>query len=256
MKYLILVMIALGLFAFAATSGIAIGGLVGYWSFDEETVSKDKVEDLSDNGNDGVINGNPEVVEGKFGQALNFIAGENYVEIPHSETLDRTDQITLAAWINPGRTTPWQSPLGKGGGKFNWCYSFYIEPDATMTFELGIIRQGDTPNAIGVGNHSVEVGTWYHAAGTYDGKTIKFYVDGNLEATTDVEGTIYSLETPLKIGRRFEPTQGIYAGMVDEVMIFSKALTDAEIKEIMQPLESAVTLNDKLTTTWGLIKGQ
>jgi len=69
--------------------------LVLYLPFDEGT--GDIAKDGSGNGNDGVLNGKPKWVEGKYGSALEFDGKTNYVEVPFSDTLNITENLTRAA---------------------------------------------------------------------------------------------------------------------------------------------------------------
>ena len=68
--------------------------LVLYFTFNE--MEGNKVKDLSQYGNHGEIKGKPKVVEGKEGQALEFTNPNDYVEVPHSDSLNITEEITIA----------------------------------------------------------------------------------------------------------------------------------------------------------------
>ena len=81
----------------------ANGKLVGYWSFDDA----DGVNDLSGNGHDGDIHGNPLVVEGKTGQALEFNGTSNYVVIQHHVAISELDALSLSALIQPKKFGSW-----------------------------------------------------------------------------------------------------------------------------------------------------
>lgn len=82
---------------FGTISLIANAELVGYWSFDKA----DGVDDLTGNGHDGVIHGNPKVVAGKFGEALEFNGSTDYVEIPDAPAISELEALSMAAWIQP-----------------------------------------------------------------------------------------------------------------------------------------------------------
>ena len=78
-------------------AGNASAELVAYWTFDEG--SGDIVYDSSGNDNNGTIHG-ATWDTGKYGNALHFNAQDNYVEVPTSESLEITPNVTIAAWIN------------------------------------------------------------------------------------------------------------------------------------------------------------
>ena len=105
--------------------------LVGYWSFDEA----DGVDDLSGNGNDGIIQGNPKVIDGKLGEALEFNGSTDYVEIPDAPTLSELEALSIAAWIKPTKLGAWVAVAEKGI-HLDWSYGFFIEPDGTLSFEV------------------------------------------------------------------------------------------------------------------------
>jgi hypothetical protein len=71
-------------------------------------------------------------------------------------------------------------------------------------------------------------GKWHHVASTYDGATIRLYVDGQLESSFARSGTIPAGTSPLAIGAR--PGVNYYAGLMDEFTIYNRALTPFEIK--------------------------
>ena len=77
--------------------------LVGYWSFDEA----DGAADLSGNGNHSIIRGNLKVIEGKFGEALEFNGSTDYVEIPDAPAISELEALSIAAWIKPTKLGAW-----------------------------------------------------------------------------------------------------------------------------------------------------
>ena len=89
---------------------IANAELVGYWSFDKA----DEANDLSGNGNDGIIHGNPQVVAGKFGEALEFNGSTDYIEIPDAPGLSELEALSMSAWIQPLKLGAWVAVAEKG----------------------------------------------------------------------------------------------------------------------------------------------
>ncbi len=82
---------------------------------------------------------------------------------------------------------------------------------------------------------TIQVGRWYHVVLTYDG-TMKFYVDGTLYGS-DTFTLVHDTVTPLQIGR--SATYGNYfSGIVDEVRIYNRALSEEEILSHYQQLLS------------------
>lgn len=215
--------------------------LVGYWSFDEA----DGVTDLSGNGHDGVIHGNPQVVEGRSDQALEFNGTNNYVAIPHHEAISELDALSLSAWIQPKKLGSWIAVLEKGIHE-NWSYGFFIEADGTLSF---YVSTGPANNLVCcIGNFLLKTDEWYHIFGTYDGKIVKSYVNGKLDGEIIGNGSVHITDDlPFTIGSR--NGQNFYAGVVDEVALWNEAIP---IAESMNPL--SVKPSGKLTTTWSSIK--
>ena len=219
----------------------ANAGLVGYWSFDEA----DEANDLSGNGHDGVIRGNPKVIAEKFGEALEFNGSTDYVEIPDAPAISELKALSMSAWINPTKLGAWVAVAEKGI-HLNWSYGFFIEPDGTLSF---YVSTGPGNNLVCcVGNFALEIGKWYHIFGSYDGKSVKAYVDGKLEGEMPSNDAVHITEgLPFTISSR--NGQNHYGGAVDEVAFWDEAIA---VEDAMDPL--LVKPGRKLTTTWGAIK--
>ena len=219
----------------------ANGELVGYWSFDKA----DGVTDMSGNGHDGIIHGNPQTVEGKIGEALEFNGTTDYVAIPDHKAISELKTLSMSAWIQPKKLGAWVAVLEKGIHQ-NWSYGFFIEPDGTLSFE---VSTGPANNLVCcVGNFALKTDEWYHIFGSYDGKSVKAYVNGKLEGEMPGANDIHITEgLPFTIGSR--NGQNFFAGAVDEVAFWNEAIS---VEESMNPLP--VKPGGKLTTTWGTIK--
>lgn len=215
--------------------------LVGYWSFDKA----DGVDDLTGNGHDGVIHGNPKVIAGKFGEALEFNGGTDYIAIPDDPAISELEALSLSAWIQPLKLGPWVAVAEKGI-HLNWSYGFFIEPDGTLSFE---VSTGPGNNLVCcVGDVALEIGAWYHIFGSYDGEVVKAYVNGKLEGEMAGNDAVHITDgLPFTIGSR--NGQNHYGGAVDEVAFWDEAIS---VEDSMEPLP--VRPKDKLTTVWGAIK--
>ena len=76
---------------------------------------------------------------------------------------------------------------------------------------------------------------WTHLAVTYDGQEMKFYYNGELEATLAASGRIYTNDMSLAIGGNNVANAEYFVGVMDEVAIFNRALTQSEIRKVMEP---------------------
>ena len=215
--------------------------LAGYWSFD--SIKGNEAKDLSGNGNDGTINGNVKVVAGKFGDALSFDGSGSHVAINDSNSLDGMDKLTVQLWINFNAIkAEWNHIFEK-----DYLYGLTVNT-AAGTFQYST---GDGVNGTGWvdSEYKVSTKTWYHIAMTVDGSKVIFYVNGNKESEKAWGNPVGDNAADLHIAH---PSNYLVDGIIDEVKVWSIALTEAEIQREMNP--TSVGPRGKLTTIWGGIK--
>jgi FtsP/CotA-like multicopper oxidase with cupredoxin domain len=215
-------------------------GLVAAYAFDEVTGTV--AFDASPSANHGVFsatNGPSRTSEGRFGGALIFDGIDDLVRVADSSSLDIT-RMTLSAWVKPSALTGWRSVLLKERPTTGLAYGLYANsnvngPGATIRTATGTADQTATSAA------RLSVGEWHHVAGTYDGAVLQLYVDGALARSTAVTGNIAGSGRPLFIGGN-EFWGEWFAGVIDEVRIYDRALTAAEIQADM----STPVLSDEM----------
>ena len=236
-------------FAHFADANIDPESVVAIWLLDEG--EGQIIEDSSGNGHEGNIQGAVDWVDGKFGDALEFMGGGK-VEVLHADGFT-TPTFTLMAWImidQPNAT--WQLIAGKDGWPDRNYGMFVAKDTGVIHFAFCAPGQQD------VGNFNsptvVADGDWHHIAITYDLKMRKAYVDGNLDAERASVAEPSENVVPVEIGRNI-------TGIIDEVLIADQAFSEDEIKQAMElGLEvfigggEAVSASGKLTTAWGSIK--
>lgn len=234
--------------------------VVGVWLFDEG--EGEIASDSSGNGNDGKIFGT-KWVDGKFGKALDFDGEDDYVEVADDPILDGMDELTLTAWVylRDYSKTGYTGFVDKtaGGG----IRSHNIGQNSG-NLEFGVVRTDDTK--VVLRPSPTRVDEWFHLVGTYDGSVMKMYENGILLGTANQTGKVDDTESVLQFGKWPGAEQGTAAcfanGIIDEIAIFSAALTEDEVKTIMtQGLRKTLSLAaieplDKLTTTWAGIRIQ
>jgi len=249
MKSLILCVAMAGLLLLGTTGkAVDTQGLVLYLNFDEGAGST--VRDLSGQGNDGTINGASWVNDGKIGSALSFESG-NYVEVPHSASLSLTDAITIMAWTNMAVGSSGEMAIVSKG---TWAandlpYELTETPGGVIYWQFYNDAGRDTcsPN-------SPPVDQWHHIAATYDGQIFKAYIDGALGEEWQYQGTMPENTASVTIGKRSKSADCYFTGMIDEVVIFDRALSVEEIQESMEVIKTAVEPAEKLATTWAGVK--
>jgi len=135
--------------------------------------------------------------------------------------------MTLEAWVKPVSLSSWRSILLKEkSGNLN--YALYANTDSDRpSVEINNGSSNDTRGAA-----KISTGVWTHLAGTYDGSTLKLYINGNLVSSKSVSGAATTSSNPLRIGGN--TVWGEYFnGLIDEVRIYNKALSQSEIQTDM-----------------------
>ncbi|MFB0554050.1 MAG: LamG domain-containing protein, partial [Phycisphaerae bacterium] len=218
------------LFSFVLVLSIAgnvSAELVGYWKFDEG--SGTIAYDSSGNGLDGTLNGDPQWVAGQLGGALDFDGNGDFVEVPHSPLLSITDEITIAAWTYMRANASGEMAIvSKGGWAANDLpYELTETPGGVIFWQFYDDGGRDT-----CAPDSPPVDEWHHIAGTYDGTIFKCYIDGELADEWAYAGTMPENTASVNIGQR---TRGgcLFNGIIDEVAIYNRALSEDEIPHIM-----------------------
>jgi len=184
-------------------------------------------------------------VPGKVGQGVKFGPG-GYIEIPSSSALDN-QKFTIDAWVQPQGAGPnndfWgsvivQKDLPPPAGHTAQSVSLWWSSDQ-QKFLFGIGTTNPPTNVAVSSNTFPATNTnWYHVAATYDGSTMKLYVNGNLEASKSFTSSItYDSSIPWTIGSTAAPYRALafprtFNGVIDEVEIFNRALSQAEIQAI------------------------
>lgn len=232
--------------------------IVGMWLLDEGA-GKD-AGDSSENGHDGKVVGS-EWVDGKFGKALEFNGKDDYVEVPDAENLDAIPQITVVTWARFDQFPPQHySPVGKEP-----VYRFIIGQDGTGHFVVATGNNAWYSGGTVANGDGLKLGQWHHLAGTYDGTLVKFYIDGKFagKGPQEISGDIVNNAAPFNMAKTIAGNVDYFEGIVDEVAVFSVALTDDDINSIATVgLEkailgkTAVSPAGKLSITWAAIKAQ
>jgi len=200
-------------------------GLVAAYGFNEGTGTT--VTDISGNGNSGTISGATWTTSGKYGNALLFNGTGALVTINNSATLQLSTTMTLEAWVNPSVVSNiWEDVIYKGND------NYYLEGTSGNG---GVPVMGGTLGSSDValnGTGALPANTWTYLAATYDGTTMRLYVNGVQVASRVQTGTIATSTNPLQIGGDSFYGQ-FFQGTIDEVRIYDVALTAVQIQTDM-----------------------
>jgi len=195
--------------------------LVAAYAFNEGTGTT--VYDSSGNGNNGTITGATWTTAGKYGDALVFNGTNALVTVNDSTSLHLTTGMTLEAWVNPSTvTSAWSDVIYKGND------NYWLEATSTSG---GVPAAGATLGSADVdtpGTAALTTNTWAFLTETYDGSTLRLYVDGTQVSSLAQTGPIATSTNPLQIGG--DSIFGQYfAGMIDEIRVYNVALSPQQI---------------------------
>jgi hypothetical protein len=206
-------------------------GLIGYWPMNEKT--GDQVLDKSGNANHGVFDhtysaNNPLIIasfQKQYGNALSYEAVSIGVNVPDAAKLSPT-RITFEAWVYPTTfTTYYRRIIDK---TFTAQYCIFLPPsDANFTYmSLTAYISGAQQN---INYGYLYTNIWQHVVFTYDGDRLRFYINGLIAVTGDsYPGDLDPGVGALGIG--YNPLAGeSFGGTIDEVRLYNRALSAAEI---------------------------
>ena len=235
-------------------------GLVLHLSFDESAIQGDTAKDLSEEGNDGTINGDAKMVAGKHGGALEFDGKSAFVEVPleDSITFSTGDSLTVQVWVKTDDEPPKNDGIVgnyRPGTDAVWILSVSGD-DPAARGKMGFsVRDKGRANSAGIRSPDfLNDDKWHVLAGVRDqkAKKIRFYVDGKLIDEVDDNTKDINSGQSIWVG---EHLNRFYKGLIDEVKVWNRPLTAEELKQSeLQP--SAVDASGKLTITWGTIKAR
>ncbi len=212
-------------------------GLVGYWKMDEATGSA--TLDSSGNSNTGTWYGSGTVHQtaGKFGNGGNFNGVDDYVSVADNDTLAQTNQkaLTISYWINPTNINNGDAVISKcnNGSIYDCSYGLDFH-GPNLRFTLG--QSNGTISALETNSSlTATTGQWYHVAAVYDGSKMYLYLNGSLNssATTSITG-ITNSSTLLYLGSGYNGSvpYRFMNGRLDDVRIYNRALSPAEIRQL------------------------
>ena len=229
---IVAVAIWLGLFGRPSLHVTAAGNLVAAYNFDEG--SGTVLIDRSGNGNHGTLVNGPVWTTGKYGGALTFDGTNDIVTINDASALRLTNTMTLEAWVSSTTSTGWRSVLLKEiPGDLS--YALYGN---TGTNRPGV-QITTTTAADARGAAQLPLNTWVHMAATYDGATLKLYLNGALVSSKAAAGTLRASTNPLRIGGNLIWGE-YFKGQIDDVRIYNSVLTQAQIQTDLNTPVSAV----------------
>lgn len=217
-----------------ARESFAPTDMLAYFDLDETegTTVKDRMHAE----HAGKIEGVPKRDAGKIERALQF-ESETYVDLGDLAGFERSDAFSYGAWVHPAGKVD-GAPLSRmKDAQQQRGYDLLL---ANGHVQVHLVHDWDAKNAIKVSTKKkLSAGAWQHVFVTYDGNSkaagLKVYVNGELwETNVEQDGLTETIRTdaPFLLGRR-NPSAS-YTGLLDEVRVFSRELSDKEVRSLVK----------------------
>lgn len=233
------VLMTFSVFGQTVPSYVPTNGLVGWWPFNGNA------NDESGNGNNGTVNGSTILTVNRFGnlnQAYLWDGTDSPILIPNSTSQNFQTGITFSVWLrqtgmycqtcaetnylSKGRNiNPGGIELGLDHATQKFCFRVTGSPVSTSP-----------PFSYFLSTATINYNNWIHLTGTYDGSSIKIYVNGILDISYSYNSTIPLNTESMLIGKQIGT--GVYAdnfnmvGTLDDIGVWNRALTQQEITNL------------------------
>lgn len=196
--------------------------LVLYYSMDSGDIGGGVVNDLSGNGFNGQINGNPSSVAGMRGEALQFDGVDDYLD---TGLTDHLNSWTVIAWVR-GDNAPGTAQSADFVSKHDNLIMTWDNMNSNFVAAAGLAVGGNWyPASFG----SLSSGTWYHLAASYDGETLRSYMDGQPATQNPSPSGNPDVETATMKVARHAIDSYFFDGAIDELKVYNYVLADTEI---------------------------
>ena len=201
----------------------------------------------------GVAASVPTWTTGKLGGAYDFDGSNDYIETEIDARLNPTT-ITVSSWFNAesGGFTAQKPIVHKAftshGAPF-YQYSTFLYDKTPLLKHIAFYVTVDNTWYIGaaVANSGWGYGAWHHLVGTYDGETVKVYLDGELKASDETpSGDMSGYSTPVTIGaftNLAKSSTYVFRGLIDQVQIFDRAFSPAQVMRLYNETRFGFTNN-------------
>ncbi len=256
-----------------SAGNVVTDGLVSYWTFDDKDIAGNTVNDVWGK-NNGTIIGDPKVVAGKVGDALEFDGTDDYVDLTNLGNFGSdVGSSTFEAWVKTDFKQDWTTLFKVLDEGCSMAWAIDVNRSAKAGFPLAqdvvhyYIRQKAVAGCIDIAveiEFALSDGNWHHIVYAIEDAgehKVSIYMDG--EPQEIIVGKEAKLDNfipfvqPVYIGAANNRgnVERHFPGLIDEVRIYDRPLT---ADEVVNNFESKVGLSvepaNKLSIMWGTLK--
>lgn len=240
-RFSVVVGLVLSVASGAGAAPVITNGLVAAYEFNGDA------NDVSGNGNDGIVSG-AVLTTDRFGaanSAYSFNGGSSVITAG-SVISPGQSAISVAAWFY--RTTPLPSSYtsnivnqahvnGDGAG-----FSLMLKETTGGNSRVRFLWNDQIGGRSDVSTEDVQYLQWNHVVGVYDGMIQAIYLNGSLVNSVSNQGAINFPSNPFRIGHEDRPEVAGFAGKIDDVYIYDRALSASEVSSLYSVVPEPSTL--------------
>jgi serine/threonine protein kinase len=226
-------------------SDIPTNGLILYFNFDEPP-ENGIVQDQSGHGNDGKAVGVQWIPDGKRGGALLLSPSDSSIRVASNDSLNPA-QFTVCAWVKSSFVDHFYRRIFDKGLFHNaFCLSIdgdYAKRNPPSRYR-GFVEFESARNPALRSIHSVTNGKWHYISATFDGREVCLFIDGQPQSRAPCSNKSLKNNLDLVIGGFSDPDPAAddphasFNGALDEIMIFNRALTAAEVWNLYESINT------------------
>ncbi len=224
--------------SFQTAPEIAVGdpNLLAWWKLDEGAGKN--VLDWSGHNHHGTLGGSPQWVGGYAGSGLAFNGSTDYVNFGTPADLYLPRSYSYCAWFKVGKNL-----FGNSGAQYLLCIGsrsdlvLGVEDQVGVNGDLMLHYYDTAPgfHAVGVGQVVWKSDEWRLVVATKDATGHKIYLDGELKnSDTNANNNNYATTRMISLGAKawLSPQVAFFNGLLDEVRIYNRALSESEIEQL------------------------
>jgi hypothetical protein len=178
--------------------------------------------------NNGTVNGNTVSVPGIVGNAAQFDGTGDWISIPNHAQYATPTNLSVSALVNCNGVCGLTDMIAAKNDGTNQSWMFRVD-NTNINFLEPIIWDVAATFRVEAGGGWATAAGWHHVVFTYDGANIRLYIDRILRGTTPRIGVINTTVAPMGIGGDRAVTTAWMTGLIDEVKVFNKALSLADV---------------------------